>query len=393
MNNGRTNKTGAVVIGGDFQGLGVIRSLAENEVPIFLIETERSIGKYSKYVKRTDKNHSLLNDDNFSDYLICLAKRENLKGWVLFPNNDECVKLLSIHKRSLDEWYRNPAPPWEVAKNFYYKKNAYEICKKNSLPMPLFYEGSCLGDFLSQDIQFPVVLKPSCKEGYFVKTKKKAMRIDNLEDFKREYSKMADLIGTERIVVQEMIEGGTKNLYSLAVLFDGKKILQSVAAKRLRQHPMDFGQATTYAKTVDGRELEGPTEKILRAIGFEGLAEVEFMKDEKTRTFKFIEINGRPWGWHTLGKAAGVNLVFALFRHMTGRPVARRQPEENVKWLRLITDIPTAMNEIRSGRMKIKEYMESLNGNREFAVFSLRDPMPFFAEVALSPYLFKKRGF
>jgi hypothetical protein len=51
------------------------------------------------------------------------------------------------------------------------------------------------------------------------------------------------------------------------------------------------------------------------------------------------------------------------------------------------------MSEIMKGRMSPAEYVTSLKGKKEFAVFSLDDPLPFFAEILMIPYLWVKRGF
>jgi len=37
--------------------------------------------------------------------------------------------------------------------------------------------------------------------------------------------------------------------------------------------------------------------------------------------------------------------------------------------------------------------LDSLKGEREFAVLSLKDPLPFVIELLLLPYLWRKRGF
>jgi D-aspartate ligase len=322
------NSAGAVIIGGDFQGLGVIRSLAENDIPIFLVEYELSIARYSRYAKRREKNFSFLHDGSFADYLVDLAKRENLEGWVLFPNNDETVKLLSLNHDKLNDWYRNPVPGWDVVQNFYIKRNAYEVAERAGIPIPRLYRGKCLEELLDQELQFPIVLKPCFKEGYYSKTKKKAIKVKDREEFIKEYNNMASIIPSNDIVVQEMILGGPKNLFSYVAFFDGKKVVGGMSARRIRQHPMDFGHATTFAESVNVPELEALALKFLDAIKYFGLAEVEFMFDNRDQSYKFIEMNGRPWGWHTLAKAAGVNLPYMLFQYVIGKQIINGKPAE-----------------------------------------------------------------
>jgi D-aspartate ligase len=86
-------------------------------------------------------------------------------------------------------------------------------------------------------------------------------------------------------------------------------------------------------------------------------------------------------------------LPYLLYQDMTGQEMDVRLPVNNVKWVRLVTDIPTVLSEITKGRLKIRDYLESMKGKKEFAVFSLSDPLPFIIEGILLPYLWIKRGF
>ena len=40
---------GAVVVGGDYQGLGIVRSLGRRGVPVCAVDDEMSISRFSKY--------------------------------------------------------------------------------------------------------------------------------------------------------------------------------------------------------------------------------------------------------------------------------------------------------------------------------------------------------
>jgi len=386
------NQIGAVIIGSDFQALGIIRCLAEKGVPCFLIEHELGISRFSRYCKRNKIEYSLLSSSqNFVDFLIKIAEEENLKGWVLYPNNDEIVKLVSINRDKLKEWFKIIVPPWEIVEKFYYKQNAYKIAEKISIPIPKIYTNN-LEKLLKEELIFPIILKPICRNKYISKTKKKAIRVDNKEQLLNEFQKMESIIDSSEIIVQEMIKGGTKNLFSYATFFTGEQSIGGITAVRYRQHPMDFGHATTYAESIHIPELYELGNRILKEMGYIGVAEVEFMKDEKENVYKFIEVNGRFWGWHTLAKEAGINFPFILFNYMLGNDISAPEARIGAKWIRLVTDIPTVINELFGRRFSLKEYFRTIYGKKQFAVFSFRDPLPFLMELLLLPYLWKKRG-
>ena len=55
----------------------------------------------------------------------------------------------------------------------------------------------------------------------------------------------------------------------------------SMVARRRRQHPPEFGRASTFVETTDLPLLETFSERFLRAIGYYGLVEVEYKLDRR----------------------------------------------------------------------------------------------------------------
>jgi predicted ATP-grasp superfamily ATP-dependent carboligase len=117
------------------------------------------------------------------------------------------------------------------------------------------------------------------------------------------------------------------------------------------------------------------------------------MFDERTGTYKFIEMNGRFWGWHSLTFNAGLNFPLALYRMLQGVEVQRKQPKINATWVRLLTDGPTVAREAFRGRMSPMRFVNVLFSRTRDAVWSWQDPLPFLMEVAMTPYLLWKKGF
>ena len=68
----RTDAAGAVVVGGDYQGLGIARSLGRAGVPVVVLDDEVSISRVSRYVDRFVRVADLLDPD---------ATMAALRGW------------------------------------------------------------------------------------------------------------------------------------------------------------------------------------------------------------------------------------------------------------------------------------------------------------------------
>lgn len=384
---------GAVIIGGDFQGLGIARNLASLNIPTVIVDQKFCIGRVSRYTKRYFNSPAMADMESFVAFLVKLALREQLKNWVLFPTSDRAVYVLSKWHSELSRYYLVPTPAWEITRYAYNKKLTHLLATSLGIPTPATFFPRDTEELKKIPFGFPVILKPSVIANFFPITQRKAFLAHNIDELTRYYRYTSSIIPKDEIMVQEIITGGPKNLYSFCSLFREGAVKAKIMARRIRQHPMDFGSATTFAFTCEVPELETFAVSLLKKMNYYGLSEVEFMFDDKTQTFKLLEINPRTWGWHTLGAKAGVNFSALLFKDINNEFVQVDSYEKGVKWVREVTDIPIVFMEVMKKRLKLGDYLDSLKGKKELAVYSARDPLPFLAELFLAPYLWYKRGF
>ena len=127
---------GAVVIGGDYQGLGIVRSLGRQRIPVCVVDDELSISRYSRYCGRFVKLESLREERTTVDSLLKLGKRFDLRGWVLYPTREELVAALSRNREELSEYFRVPTPEWECVKWAWDKRNTYQLARELDIPTP-----------------------------------------------------------------------------------------------------------------------------------------------------------------------------------------------------------------------------------------------------------------
>jgi predicted ATP-grasp superfamily ATP-dependent carboligase len=193
--------------------------------------------------------------------------------------------------------------------------------------------------------------------------------------------------------VQEFIPGDGREQFGYGAFFKDGRAVGSMVACRRRQHPPEFGRASTYVETVDIPEIETLSQRFLQAIDYYGLVEVEFKRDSRDGRYKLLDVNARAWGYHTLGRRAGVDFPHLLFADQLAEPVAPCRAVPGIRWMRFVTDLPTALVEMRHGRLGLRSYLASVRGSHTEAVFSPRDPLPSLAELLLLPYLGVKRGF
>ena len=154
---------------------------------------------------------------------------------------------------------------------------------------------------------------------------------------------------------------------------------------------MDFGRFSTYVETVDEPQIIEPAVRLLAAIRFTGLIEVEFKRDPRNGQYKVLDVNPRVWGWHTLSRRAGVDFPYLLWLLIRGEPVPDVRGRAGERWMRMPADLPVAIHEILRGRLSLRAYLRSLQGPRESAIFAWDDPLPGFLELPLLACTLGKR--
>jgi predicted ATP-grasp superfamily ATP-dependent carboligase len=194
-------------------------------------------------------------------------------------------------------------------------------------------------------------------------------------------------------MVQELIPGGGRQQFAYCAFFKDCRAIGSMVVQRRRQHPPEFGRASTFVETVDVPLLETLSQRFLQAVGYYGLVEVEYKLDPRDQQYKLLDVNARTWGYHSLGQRAGVDFPYMLFADQLGEAVAPSRAPAGVRWVRLVTDLPAGLVEILARRLDWREYVRSVVSADTEAVFSLRDPLPGLVELGLIPYLYVKRGF
>jgi D-aspartate ligase len=385
---------GAVVVGGDYQGLGIVRSLGRRGVPVCVVDDEHSISRFSRYAKSFVSLPGLRDQRTVVDSLLDIGKRLGLQGWVLYPTREELVAAFSHHRSELSEVFRVPTPAWESVKWAWDKRNTYQLAQKLGIPTPVTHYPDHIDQLAQLDsLTPPFAIKPAIKEHFFYATKAKAWRANSHSELRALYQKASTLAGQGEIMVQELIPGGGCQQFSYCAFFRNGEAVGKMMARRRRQHPIEFGRASTYVETVDIPILEDYSERFLRAIDYYGLVEIEYKLDPRDSQYKLLDVNARTWGYHSLGAKAGVDFSYMLYSDQVGLPVPFAKGRSGLSWVRTTTDFPAAMVAILSGDTSVKSYLRSMRDCNVEAVFSLADPLPGFAEVALIPYLAIKRGF
>src|SRR5580700_8932360 len=166
---------GAVVIGGDYQGLGIVRSLGRQGIPVCIVDDELSISRYSRYSTNFVRVADLHDERVTVDCLLDIGKRLSLDGWVLYPTREELVAAFSRNRAELSKLFRVPTPEWDSVRWAWDKRNTYQLAKELGIPVPLTHYPQNIDQLCElESIAPPFAIKPAIKEHFVYSTKAKA---------------------------------------------------------------------------------------------------------------------------------------------------------------------------------------------------------------------------
>lgn len=384
---------GGIVIGGDYQGLGIARSLGRHGVPVCVIDDERSITRYSRYTTHAIRVSDLRDENKTIEAVLDAGRRLNLKGWILYPTRDETVAAFSHHREILSECFRVPTPDWNIVRWAWDKRNTYQLAQELNIPIPRTWFPRTVEELRQIDADLPLVIKPAIKERFIYATKSKAWRADSRQELAERFEQANVLLAPGEIMIQDLIPGGSEQQLGYCAFFKEGRAVGTMVTRYRRQHPPQFGRSCTFVETIDLPPLEEVAQRFLRSIEYYGLVEMEFKLDPRDGEYKLLDVNARTWGYHSLGMPAGVDFPYLLFADQLGEKVQSVRARPGITWIRFVTDLPGGILKIMRGQLKPWPFLKSIRNSHTESVFSLEDPMPSIAEAALIPYLAYKRGF
>jgi predicted ATP-grasp superfamily ATP-dependent carboligase len=364
-------------------GLQTARILANYDVPVIgLAENLDHFCTKTNACEKVIPSGKMSNE--LIENLIKLGKELDQKA-VLYPCQDTSVLLVSQNREKLEQYYHISLPANETVEMLMNKPRFYEFAQNNNLPVAKFFllKNRKDAEIASGKLNFPCVLKPHMRSPKWEEnTRLKAFKVLNQDELLAMYDKICDWSDT--LMLQEWIEGDDTSLYSCNSYYNKySESLTDFTAKKLRQWPIVTGNTSLGVDVIDDTVLDVTTD-LFRRVNYVGLGYVEIKKDINTGKYYIIEPNiGRPTGRSALAEACGVDLIYTMYCDCLGLPLpdTRVQKFKNIKWIHLRTDLQSAYNYWKTGKLTFSEWWKSMKGKKFYAVISLKDPMPFLVEL------------
>src|SRR6266566_4537893 len=319
----------AIVFNCHITGLAVARSLAAKGVDVIALDPDpRGLGQASRAVTQRHKCPNPLEDERgFVEYLLDNAKRFG-EGAVLFPTNDEWVMAVARYRSQLEACYRIPFSELAVIEAVLDKRRLYADAHHLRIPIPKTYT---LNDpkATAKEIRYPAIVKPAEQRRFYDRFGVKVFRAENAAELVRFAGEAADLA----CVAQEIVDVPAGGFYSFCsyVAPDGE-VRGAFVGRKLEQYPEGFGTGCL----VIGEHVSEIVERgsaILKAFGYHGISEVEFIWDPARKEHLLLDVNPRVWKWIGLPIASGVDLPWLAYSEAIGQPERAGEPRDGLRWI------------------------------------------------------------
>jgi D-aspartate ligase len=341
----------AVFCAESYNALAVTRSLGRRGVRVISLGQEaRSIAFHSRYTAESViYPDPVLDEARFVDVLRHVGMREKAAGRriIAFPTSDRLVKLFSERREELGAWYEFGLPSRAAVEASLDKLAQYGVAERIGVPYPRTYATGDLerlrADFDAGRVAAPLFLKARVPLDDPSLSRFRRMRLSSRAEAEARVSEAERL--NVPFVVQEVIPGGDDQLYTLGSTMDRNgQLVAAFTGRKLRQMPPGFG----ICRVGENRaipELAELGRRLLAALGFHGISQVEFKYDARDGQFKLMEVNPRTWSWVGLPIELGADLPWAEYSQCAGMPLEpqRGLPNERALWISLTHDIERSL--------------------------------------------------
>jgi D-aspartate ligase len=378
----RTNGPRAVVLG-QVNCLSVIRNLGRRGVPVTFVGDRHERFVHSRYCDWMPLPHGPKGWMERARALLLGPAGERLAGSVLLPCDDPSAELLACNRAELAGRFLLPAADPGAHLRLLDKLSTYGTAVEAGVPTPRFWPVSSPDDVeaLRDRLVYPLIVKPLSSIRFQQRFGGKKHVVARELGEARQAVAMATGMGLDVMLV-ERIPGPDSRLCSYYTYIDedGEPLLH-FTKRIIRRSPPGMGTAT-YHVTDWIPEIRDLGLRLLRHVGWRGLAQVEFMLDARDGVLKLMEANVRFTQPNSLLSAAGVDLAALVYSRAAGLPY---DPPRGFRCgLRLwdpVRDVK-AYRELRArGEIDLWRWLASLRPAR-LDTFSADDPMPTIAPLA-----------
>ena len=353
--------TAVVPRGEHFVALAIVRSLGHHMIDTFTLSPDPNAMTFaSKYCGKKEVCSTP------ADYLKTLSRQH-----LVMPTDEGIMIELAKHPEQYSCSFA--FPPYRILNPLMDKGCVIDTASEIGIPTP---DTLSPGDLTHRHVPFPAVIKP--KRGLGGVGISFASSPAELKEMVRSAE---DRFGP--VLIQEKIP--YQRRYSVALLLNNEHETRlSCVLEAIRCNPAGTGPACC-VESVIRPDLVEMSERLLSAMNYTGVAELEFVIDSRTGTPRLMEINPRFWGSLQGAISAGVEFPSGLFRLFRDGDIEKGSGyRAGVRTRNVLVNDYQNLRDILRGNYPIGYKVDSI---REFLRFYRDDAYYIFDRQDIRPFL------
>ncbi len=391
------NPTVLISDGENRSSLAVTRSLGKAGCRVVVTgKKKKNISACSRYCTSAYQAPSPVdNSNNFLTAIKNILVQEKVD--IIYPMTEPATMLLSKYRKQLPATTTLACPTIDKIKTVFNKFSVFKLALEHNvaIPVTLFIENRKDFDRKKKTIsQFPLVVKPAMSriptgKSFITTSVKYATNMEELTELYNKY----EALKYPSLIQEKIIGPGT----GLFTLFDNDHHLALFSHKRLREKPPSGGVSVVCESCPLDKEMVESARRLLAAVGWQGVAMVEFKRDERDGKAKLMEINGRFWGSLQLAVSAGIDFPVLLLKLLQGEKQSSLKDQYQIglkmKWL--LGTLDHMLIRLRNSDTKLNipagypskleaigDFIKFKESRCGFDVLQVRDFQPFLHELS-----------
>jgi predicted ATP-grasp superfamily ATP-dependent carboligase len=367
----------AIVVSGATHGLGVVRSLGREGVPVTVVSYDsRDIAPSSRYVRRVVRApHPDRDEARFVAVLLEEAGR--CPGSLLIPASDAALGSVARHKATLENGGLIVASDdAEVTETLLNKAKTLELARSAAVPGPATFTPSNEQDVrrFCASAEFPAVLKPELSHIYRELVGVKWSRVDSTEEAVRAYAVARS--HSLDVVLQELIPGDELcGVVYNSYFWKGEPLVE-FTSRKVRNSPPDTGSPSVVVSEWIP-EVAEQGRRLLHAAKFSGYSCTEFKRDPRDGEYKVMEVNARHNLSSLLATRCGLNFPWMQYQHLVdGLVPVQRDYEQGIYWIDVTRDLQNLRHYLQRPGYSLGDFLEPYRRSCVFAVLDRHDVGP-----------------
>ena len=234
----------------------------------------------------------------------------------VFPTHDESLNAVARARERLGDRFRYPFPPWEALARIQSKgaargRRGGGNRRAPDRPPALRGRGAVLGD----ELGYPVLASPPDPIEFKRRHRRQAFRCETRKELEDAFA----LAEPHEPMVQELVPEATRRCTRSELSRRDREAARRVQRAQAAQTPRLVGTCRV-GEAVWVQEVVDAGLRLLAALDFRGLSQVEFKRDPRDGRYKLMEVNPRLFQWHGLAAACGVDLPRLAYCDLLGLP-------------------------------------------------------------------------